>query len=167
MLPKLAKDCIGEKSESISLNTNQAGTRNRLRRHGTNARWFSQQPTQPKHRRSLQFLCHVRLHVPIRHCVVTHPAAKFWFFGSFFPAYATLGRKLHKRLRIWHEGVLQVGVDRNAAGRAAQESPPSLSLRVVKSTTSFLFWTALPRFSIPFYTFFLSTLYAKLISRIP
>ena len=64
----------------------------------------NQQRAQPKHRRSLQFLRHVRLHVAIRHCVVTHLAAKFWFFGSFFPAYATLGRKLHKRLRIWHEG---------------------------------------------------------------
>ena len=28
VLPKPAKECIGEKSESISLNTNQAGTRN-------------------------------------------------------------------------------------------------------------------------------------------
>ena len=64
----------------------------------------NQQRAQPEHRRSLQFLRHVRLHVAIRHCVVTHLAAKFWFFGSFFPAYATLGRKLHKRLRIWHEG---------------------------------------------------------------
>ena len=29
VLPKPAKECTGEKSESISLNTNQAGTRNR------------------------------------------------------------------------------------------------------------------------------------------
>ena len=44
----------------------------------------SNQRTQPKHPGSLQFLRHVRVHVAIRHCVVTHLAAKFQFFGSFF-----------------------------------------------------------------------------------
>ena len=36
VLPKPAKDCSGEKSESISLKTNQAATRN-PRCHGTNS----------------------------------------------------------------------------------------------------------------------------------
>ena len=83
----------------------------------------NQQRAQPEHRRSLQFLRHVRLHVAIRHCVVTHRAAKFWFFGSFFPAYATLWSEITQAVAyLARGGVLQVGVDRNAAGRGAQES---------------------------------------------
>ena len=83
----------------------------------------NQQRAQPEHRRSLQFLRHVRLHVAIRHCVVTHLAAIFWFFGSFFRLMQPLVGNYTSGCVFGTRGILQVGVDRNAAGRGAQESP--------------------------------------------